>query len=276
MTRSDVMSTGGANGGWMLEAENIHKHFGPLHVLKGISMRIAKGEVVVVVGPSGGGKSTFLRTLNLLEKPDEGFVKVDGLLMGYEQVNGRMVELSDARVSVQRRFFGMVFQQFNLFSHLTALENITVAPIKALGVGRTEAIAEARRLLAMVGLSEKESAYPDQLSGGQQQRIAIARALALKPKVMLFDEPTSALDPEMVSEVLKVMLDLSKGGMTMVVVTHEIGFARMAADRAVLIDGGVIVEEGPPETFFTAPQQERTRQFLDKVLDFHGATLPKA
>jgi ABC-type polar amino acid transport system ATPase subunit len=185
-----------------------------------------------------------------------------------------MVELSDARVSAQRRFFGMVFQQFNLFSHLTALENITVAPIKALRVGRDVATAEARRLLAVVGLSDKEKAYPEQLSGGQQQRIAIARALALKPKVMLFDEPTSALDPEMVSEVLKVMLDLSRGGMTMVVVTHEIGFARMAADRAVLIDGGVIVEEGPPETFFSAPTQERTRQFLDKVLDFHGPSLP--
>jgi polar amino acid transport system ATP-binding protein len=275
MTRSDAATAGAANGGWMLEAENIHKHFGPLHVLKGITMRIAKGEVVVVVGPSGGGKSTFLRTLNLLEKPDQGSVRVDGLLMGYEQVSGRMVALSDARVSAQRRCFGMVFQQFNLFSHLTALDNITVAPIKALRVGRDAAVAEARRLLSMVGLSDKESAYPEQLSGGQQQRIAIARALALKPKVMLFDEPTSALDPEMVSEVLKVMLDLSKGGMTMVVVTHEIGFARLAADRAVLIDGGLIVEEGPPEAFFTAPRQERTRQFLDKVLDFHGPSLPK-
>jgi polar amino acid transport system ATP-binding protein len=274
MTRSDAVTAGAGTDGWMLEAENIHKHFGSLHVLKGVTMRIAKGEVVVVVGPSGGGKSTFLRTLNHLEKPDQGWVKVDGCLMGYEQANGRMVELSDARVSVQRRFFGMVFQQFNLFAHLTALENITVAPIKALKVGREAATAEARRLLAMVGLSEKENAYPEQLSGGQQQRIAIARALALRPKVMLFDEPTSALDPEMVSEVLKVMLDLSKGGMTMVVVTHEIGFARMAADRAVLIDGGVIVEEGPPETFFTAPAHQRTRQFLNKVLDFHGPTLP--
>jgi polar amino acid transport system ATP-binding protein len=274
MTRSDAMEAGVGNGAWMLEAENIHKHFGALHVLKGITMRIAKGEVVVVVGPSGGGKSTFLRSLNHLEKPDAGWVKVDGCLMGYELANGRMVELSDARVSAQRRFFGMVFQQFNLFSHLTALENITVAPIKALRVGRDVATAEARRLLAVVGLSDKEKAYPEQLSGGQQQRIAIARALALKPKVMLFDEPTSALDPEMVSEVLKVMLDLSCGGMTMVVVTHEIGFARMAADRAVLIDGGVIVEEGPPETFFSAPTQERTRQFLDKVLDFHGPSLP--
>jgi polar amino acid transport system ATP-binding protein len=273
MTRSDALTTGVSNGGWMLEAENIHKHFGALHVLKGVTMRIAKGEVVVVVGPSGGGKSTFLRTLNHLEKPDEGWVKVDGCLMGYEQSNGRLVELPDARVSAQRRLFGMVFQQFNLFSHLTAIENITVAPIKALKVDRAVAIAEARELLSVVGLMEKEKAYPEQLSGGQQQRIAIARALALKPKVMLFDEPTSALDPEMVSEVLKVMLDLSRGGMTMVVVTHEIGFARMAADRAVLIDGGVIVEEGPPETFFTAPTQDRTRQFLNKVLDFHGPTL---
>jgi len=275
MTHSDPSEAAGGNGTWMLEVENIHKHFGALHVLKGISMRIAKGEVVVVVGPSGGGKSTFLRTLNYLEKPDQGWVKVDGRLIGYEQSNGRLVALSDSRVSVQRRSFGMVFQQFNLFSHLTALENITVAPIKALKVDRDDAIAEGRRLLGMVGLPDKENAYPDQLSGGQQQRIAIARALALKPKVMLFDEPTSALDPEMVSEVLKVMLDLSRGGMTMVVVTHEIGFARMAAHRAVLIDGGVIVEEGRPEAFFTTPKQERTRQFLNKVLDFHGATLAK-
>jgi len=276
MTHSDPSGAAGGSGTWMLEAENIHKHFGALHVLKGISMRIAKGEVVVVVGPSGGGKSTFLRTLNYLEKPDQGWVKVDGRLIGYEQSNGkRLVALSDSRISVQRRLFGMVFQQFNLFSHLTALENITVAPIKALKVDRDAAIAEGRRLLSVVGLPDKESAYPEQLSGGQQQRVAIARALALKPKVMLFDEPTSALDPEMVSEVLKVMLDLSQGGMTMIVVTHEIGFARMAAHRAVLIDGGVIVEEGKPETFFTAPRQERTRQFLNKVLDFHGATLAK-
>ena len=275
MMRNDAPDAGVGNDNWMLEAENIHKHFGALHVLKGISMRIAKGEVVVIVGPSGGGKSTFLRTLNYLEKPDQGWVKVDGRLIGYEQSNGRLVALSDARISVQRRSFGMVFQQFNLFSHLTALENITVAPIKALKLDRDLAIAEGRRLLGVVGLPDKENAYPEQLSGGQQQRIAIARALALKPKVMLFDEPTSALDPEMVSEVLKVMLDLSRDGMTMIVVTHEIGFARMAAHRAVLIDGGVIVEEGKPEAFFRAPTQERTRQFLNKVLDFHGATLSK-
>ena len=275
MTRNDAPYAGVGNDTWMLEAENIHKHFGALHVLKGISMRIAKGEVVVVVGPSGGGKSTFLRTLNYLEKPDQGWVKVDGCLIGYEQSNGRLVALPDARISIQRRSFGMVFQQFNLFSHLTALENITVAPIKALKLDRDLAIAEGRRLLGVVGLPDKENAYPEQLSGGQQQRIAIARALALKPKVMLFDEPTSALDPEMVSEVLKVMLDLSRDGMTMIVVTHEIGFARMAAHRAVLIDGGVIVEEGKPDAFFTAPTQERTRQFLNKVLDFHGATLSK-
>ena len=275
MTRTDAPYAGAGNDIWMLEAENIHKHFGALHVLKGISMRIAKGEVVVVVGPSGGGKSTFLRTLNYLEKPDQGWVKVDGCLIGYEQSNGRLVALPDARISIQRRSFGMVFQQFNLFSHLTALENITVAPIKALKLDRDLAIAEGRRLLGVVGLPDKENAYPEQLSGGQQQRIAIARALALKPKVMLFDEPTSALDPEMVSEVLKVMLDLSRDGMTMIVVTHEIGFARMAAHRAVLIDGGVIVEEGKPDAFFTAPTQERTRQFLNKVLDFHGATLSK-
>ncbi|HZS82926.1 MAG TPA: amino acid ABC transporter ATP-binding protein [Stellaceae bacterium] len=272
MTRSDAAcGTANGSGPWMLEIENIHKRFGPLTVLRGIDMRVAKGEVVVIVGPSGGGKSTFLRTLNHLEKPDEGRVKVDGQLIGCEERNGRLVALPDSRVAVQRRQFGMVFQQFNLFAHMTALENITAAPIKVLKVPREEAVAEARRLLALVGLPDKEKAYPEQLSGGQQQRIAIARALALKPKVMLFDEPTSALDPEMVSDVLKVMLDLSEGGMTMVVVTHEIGFARMAADRAVLIDGGVIVEEGPPDAFFANPQHERTRKFLSKVLD-HRAT----
>ncbi|HLI13852.1 MAG TPA: amino acid ABC transporter ATP-binding protein [Alphaproteobacteria bacterium] len=251
---------------WVLEAENVHKRFGGLHVLKGISMRVAKGEVVVIVGPSGGGKSTFLRTINLLERPDEGTIRVCGELMGYKTVNGRQVELPDTTVAVQRRCIGMVFQQFNLFSHMTALENITAAPVKVLGTAKRAAVEEARRLLNLVGLPDKEKAYPDQLSGGQQQRIAIARALAMHPKLMLFDEPTSALDPEMVSDVLDVMLELSEEGMTMIVVTHEIGFARKAADRAVFIEGGVVVEEAAPDKFFADPASERTRRFLSKVL----------
>jgi polar amino acid transport system ATP-binding protein len=251
---------------WVLEAQNVHKHFGPLHVLKGISMQVAKGEVVVIVGPSGGGKSTFLRTINHLEKPDEGAIRVCGELIGYKDTGGRTLELPDSKVAVQRRRMGMVFQQFNLFSHMTALENITSAPVNVLKVEKADAIADARRLLDLVGLPDKEKAYPDQLSGGQQQRIAIARALAMHPQLMLFDEPTSALDPEMVVDVLNVMLELSREGMTMIVVTHEIGFARMAADRAVFIEDGAIVEEGTPEKFFAAPESERTRQFLGKVL----------
>ncbi len=262
-------AAGAANAGdWVLEAENVHKRYGGLHVLKGISMRVAKGEVVVIVGPSGGGKSTFLRTINHLERPDEGRIRISGQVLGYKEADGRTVELSDAETSIQRRAIGMVFQQFNLFSHMTALDNITAAPIHVLKTPKDAAVAEARRLLALVGLPEKEGAYPDQLSGGQQQRVAIARALAMHPKLMLFDEPTSALDPEMVTDVLRVMLDLSEKGMTMIVVTHEIGFAREAADRAVFIEGGVIVEEGSPEQFFAAPRSERTRQFLGKVL--HG------
>ncbi|MFI4987373.1 MAG: amino acid ABC transporter ATP-binding protein [Alphaproteobacteria bacterium] len=253
-------------GAWVLEAENIHKHFGHFHALKGISMRVAKGEVVVIVGPSGGGKSTFLRTINHLERPDEGTIRVCGELIGRRTSDGGSVELSDSRVAVQRRSIGMVFQQFNLFSHMTAIENITAAPVNVLKIDKLAAAEEARRLLALVGLPEKEKAYPEQLSGGQQQRVAIARALAMHPRLMLFDEPTSALDPEMVVDVLNVMLELSREGMTMIVVTHEIGFARMAADRAVFIEGGLVVEDGPPETFFSAPESERTRQFLSKVL----------
>jgi polar amino acid transport system ATP-binding protein len=259
-------ATPSAGPEWVLEAEDVHKHYGGLHVLKGVSLRVAKGEVVVIVGPSGGGKSTFLRTINHLERPDRGSIKVCGAVMGYRPQDGRMVELSDAQVSVQRRDIGMVFQQFNLFSHMTALENITAAPINVLKQKKDAAVAEAGRLLELVGLPDKAHAYPDHLSGGQQQRVAIARALAMHPKLMLFDEPTSALDPEMVSDVLNVMLDLSREGMTMIVVTHEIGFARMAADRTVFIEGGVIVEEGPPDAFFSKPKNERTQRFLSKVL----------
>jgi polar amino acid transport system ATP-binding protein len=263
---SSLAATAAAEPEWVLEAENVHKRFGELHVLRGISMRVAKGEVVVIVGPSGGGKSTFLRTINLLERPNEGAIRVCGQLMGYRKTNGGSVELPDSVVSMQRRSIGMVFQQFNLFSHMTALDNITAAPIKVLRIRKEEAVAEARRLLKLVGLPEKENAYPEQLSGGQQQRVAIARALAMNPKLILFDEPTSALDPEMVSDVLDVMLELSNEGMTMIVVTHEIGFARKAADRAVFIEGGLVVEEAAPEKFFADPSSERTRQFLSKVL----------
>jgi polar amino acid transport system ATP-binding protein len=260
---------GGRTGGaaeWVLEAENIHKYFGSHHVLKGISLKVARGEVVVIVGPSGGGKSTFLRTINHLEKPDRGLIRVGGQLIGYRTSEGRLSELSDARISAQRREIGMVFQQFNLFPHMTVLQNITAAPINVMGIARDAAIVEARRLLAVVGLPEKEGAYPEQLSGGQQQRVAIARALAMRPKLMLFDEPTSALDPEMVADVLAVMLELSRDGMTMIVVTHEIGFARTAAHRAVFIEGGQVVEEAPPDVFFVAPTSERAQQFLSKVL----------
>jgi polar amino acid transport system ATP-binding protein len=254
------------NGSWLLEIEDLHKSFGANAVLNGVSLQIAKGEVVVVVGPSGGGKSTLLRTINRLERPDRGVIKLDGDLIGYRSKDGRLIELGEREIAAQRRHIGMVFQQFNLFSHMTVLDNITAGPIKVLRRPKDEAVSEARRLLALVGLSEKESAYPEQLSGGQQQRVAIARALAMHPKLMLFDEPTSALDPEMVSDVLDVMLDLSKRGMTMIVVTHEIGFARQAAHRAIFVDGGQIVEGGAPVDFFDNPQLERTRKFLGKVL----------
>ncbi|HLW59463.1 MAG TPA: amino acid ABC transporter ATP-binding protein [bacterium] len=250
----------------VLEVADVHKFFGRQHVLKGISMRVSKGEVVVIVGPSGGGKSTFLRIINHLERADQGWVKVGGHLIGYREAGGRLVELSETRIAKHRSEIGMVFQQFNLFAHLTALENITVAPVNVLRVARRTAVDDARRLLALVGLSDKASAYPEQLSGGQQQRVAIARALAIHPKLMLFDEPTSALDPEMVTEVLDVMLKLSRDGMTMVVVTHEIGFARATADRVAFMEGGRIVEENMPDRFFANPENERTRQFLSKVL----------
>ena len=251
----------------IVEAVNVHKYFGDNHVLRGINLSVQEGEVIVIIGPSGSGKSTFLRCLNHLEKIDEGRIRVCGHYVGYkESADGRLVELGESEVARQRRDIGMVFQQFNLFPHLTALENITAAPIHVLEMDVEEAQENARRLLALVGLPEKADSYPAHLSGGQQQRVAIARALAMNPKVMLFDEPTSALDPEMITEVLDVMMDLSKQGMTMIVVSHEMGFAQAAADRAALIDGGVIVEEAPPEEFFNNPKHERTRQFLDKIL----------
>lgn len=247
-------------------ANNVHKYFDHLHVLKGIDLEVRRAEVVVIVGPSGSGKSTFLRCLNYLEKIDEGRIEVCGHLMGYEENDGHLRELPEREVAQQRRNIGMVFQQFNLFPHLTALENITAAPINVLDVDEEVAREQAHKLLAMVGLPEKAHSYPGHLSGGQEQRVAIARALAMDPKVMLFDEPTSALDPEMITEVLDVMIDLSKKGMTMIVVTHEMGFGRAAADRIVFMDDGQIVEEAPPEEFYNNPRHERTKMFLSKIL----------
>ena len=240
----------------MIEVLGVHKSFGSLEVLRGVSLEVEAGEVVVVLGPSGSGKSTLLRTINHLEKVDRGFIAVDGELIGYRRRGDKLYELKERDVLKQRRNIGFVFQNFNLFPHLTALEN----------VAEVAELAEARRFLDRVGLADKENAYPRQLSGGQQQRVAIARALATQPKVVLFDEPTSALDPELVGEVLDVLRDLARSGTTMVVVTHEIGFAREVADRIVFIDQGVIVEEGTPGEVLDHPVHERTRAFLSKVL----------
>jgi len=250
----------------IVEIEDVHKYFGALHVLKGIGMTVQRGEVIVLIGPSGSGKSTLLRCINHLEKIDGGRIRVNGHPVGYREVDGRSVELREREVARQRQDVGMVFQQFNLFPHLTALENITAGPIHVLQKKRDEAAGRARQLLDMVGLPQKADAYPAQLSGGQQQRIAIARALAMQPNLMLFDEPTSALDPEMITEVLDVMLKLSDQGMTMIVVTHEMGFAKAAADRIIFMDEGRMVEEAKADHFFTHPQHERTRQFLSKIL----------
>ena len=249
----------------MVEAHGIHKYFGHNHVLQGIDLKVSKGEVVVIVGPSGSGKSTFLRTINHLDAPDEGWVRIDGALLGYRSGNAGQVAVSDATLSEQRRQIGMVFQQFNLFSHMTALENVMSGPVRVLRTNRTKAGEAARGLLALVGLEDKAASYPDQLSGGQQQRVAIARALAMHPKVMLFDEPTSSLDPEMVHEVLQVMLDLSRQGMTMIIVTHEIQFANKAADRILFMDSGMIIEEGTPAELVNNPRNERTQKFLRLV-----------
>lgn len=240
----------------MIEVKNLEKSFGKNHVLRGINETINEGEVVCIIGPSGSGKSTFLRCLNLLEQPTSGEVILDG-----EKINA-----PDRDIDKIREKLGMVFQNFNLFPHMSVLDNITMAPIKVKGQARGEAEAEARRLLDVVGLLDKAEAYPSSLSGGQKQRVAIARALAMKPEIMLFDEPTSALDPEMVGEVLAVMKQLAEDGMTMVIVTHEMGFAREVADRVLFIDGGVILEQGMPEEIFGNPQNERTQTFLSMVL----------
>ena len=250
----------------ILEAHDVHKSFGHLEVLRGIDLTVYPRETVVILGPSGSGKSTFLRCINLLESLDRGRVLVDGRDVGYDVRGDRLRELSPTEVASRRRDIGMVFQQFNLFPHMTVLENIIEGPVGVKGEKRSQATQRARELLKQVGLEGREGAYPRQLSGGQQQRVAIARALAMQPKLMLFDEPTSALDPELVGEVLKTMEELARGGLTMVVVTHEISFAREAADRVVFMDAGVIVEEGDPEQVIDDPQHERTRTFLSRFL----------
>lgn len=250
----------------MIQATDVHKHFGDLHVLRGISLAVERGQVVVIIGPSGSGKSTFLRCLNHLEKISHGRITIDGELVGYRMVKGQLKEDKPRNIARMRAEVGMVFQRFNLFPHRTALQNITEAPIHVRGLSRDEAIARARALLVRVGLPDKENAYPAQLSGGQQQRVAIARALAMQPKVMLFDEATSALDPELVEEVLGVMRDLASNGMTMVVVTHEMGFARQMGNHIVFMDQGKIVEEGSPAKIFEAPENPRTQAFLRAVL----------
>jgi polar amino acid transport system ATP-binding protein len=252
--------------GPMVKAEGVHKRFGVNEVLKGIDLEVGKGEVMCMLGPSGSGKSTFLRCINHLEKINAGRLSVDGELVGYRESAGKLYELRDRDITRKRAQIGMVFQHFNLFPHMTAMENVTLAPVRVLGVARDEARKRAQTLLKRVGLADKLDAYPVALSGGQQQRVAIARALCMQPKLMLFDEPTSALDPELVGEVLDVMRQLAQDGMTMIVVTHEMGFAREVGDTAVFMDGGVVVEAGPPGQVLVNPQQERTRAFLSKVL----------
>ena len=249
----------------LLEARDVVKRFGGRPVLDGVSLRVARGETVVIIGPSGSGKTTFLRCLNHLERIDSGAVLLDGTSVGYREGRRGPVEQSPREIALTRRRIGFVFQRFNLFPHLSALDNVAVAPRRVLGLPQPEAEARARQLLARVGLADKEASRPAQLSGGQQQRVAIARALAMRPEVMLFDEPTSALDPEMVAEVIEVMRELVDEGMTMVVVTHEMGFARAAADRIVMMEDGRILEEGPAAAMISAPKHDRTRRFLTQI-----------
>ncbi len=250
----------------MVHADRVSKSFGSNEVLKSISLTVKRGEVLCLVGPSGSGKSTFLRCINHLEVVDAGRLEVDGELIGYTERGDRLYEMHPKEAARQRRDIGMVFQRFNLFPHMTALENIIEAPMRVKGVKKDAAVARARELLTRVGLAAKADAYPAHLSGGQQQRVAIARALAMDPKLMLFDEPTSALDPELVGEVLAVMKQLAESGMTMIVVTHEMGFAREVADSLVFMDGGVVVESGDPREVLSNPQHQRTKTFLSKVL----------
>ncbi len=249
----------------IVKADKVNKHFGSLHVLKDVDLEVHKNEVVIIIGPSGSGKSTFLRCINHLEKINSGHIYVNGHLIGYLDRGGRLVEDSEKNIARQRAEIGMVFQRFNLFPHLTALENIIEAPVRVRKIPEDQARADAERLLTRVGLVEKRDKYPNQLSGGQQQRVAIARALAMKPSLMLFDEPTSALDPEMIGEVLDVMKELAHE-MTMIVVSHEMGFARAAGNRVYFMDMGRIIEEGTPDSFFDNPREERTRQFLSQIL----------
>jgi len=250
----------------MVAARGIHKRFGAVEVLKGIDLDVEAGKVVCIIGASGAGKSTFLRCINFLERPDQGYIMVGGALVGYRRVGDRLHEVKERELCAARAGIGMVFQRFNLFQHMTVLDNVAIAPVLVRKEERAAAEARARALLDRVGLGAKEARYPRQLSGGEQQRVAIARALAMEPRVMLFDEATSALDPELVGEVLDVMRSLAEEGMTMIVVTHEIGFAREVADEVVFMDGGVIAERGPPGEILRAPRSERTREFLARVL----------
>ncbi|MGX1159101.1 amino acid ABC transporter ATP-binding protein (PAAT family) [Arthrobacter sp. SLBN-100] len=251
----------------LVEITKVHKSFGATEVLKGVSLTVEPGGVAVIVGPSGSGKSTLLRTINHLEKVDGGYISIDGQLVGYEVRGERLHELREKDILKQRTDIGMVFQNFNLFPHLTALENVAEAPVVAQGRSKDEARRRGLELLDRVGLKDRAGAYPRQLSGGQQQRVAIARALALDPKILLFDEPTSALDPELVNEVLDVIRELAKSGTTLIIVTHEMGFARDVADTVAFMDQGQIVEQGTPEQIFTNPQEPRTRSFFSKVLE---------
>jgi len=250
----------------MVRAEGVRKRFGRHEVLRGIDLEVNTGEVMCIIGPSGSGKSTFLRCINHLEKVDGGRLSVGGQLVGYRENGGRLYELRDKEVSLRRAEVGMVFQHFNLFPHITVLENVTIGPISVKGEAKATAVERAVKLLGRVGLDDKVLAYPRQLSGGQQQRVAIARALGMEPKLMLFDEPTSALDPELVGDVLDVMRALAEDGMTMIVVTHEMGFAREVGDSLVFMDEGVIVESGPPKEVLSSPKQERTQVFLSRIL----------
>ncbi|MFJ3881183.1 amino acid ABC transporter ATP-binding protein [Streptomyces sp. NPDC090077] len=250
----------------MVKAEGVHKSYGAAHILRGIDLEVAPREVFCLVGPSGSGKSTFLRCINHLERINAGRLSVDGQLVGYKQKGDKLYELKDSEVAAQRRDIGMVFQRFNLFPHMTAIENVMEAPVLVKGESKAVARERAVKLLDRVGLGTKGGNYPSQLSGGQQQRVAIARALAMEPKLMLFDEPTSALDPELVGDVLDVMRDLAESGMTMIVVTHEMGFAREVGDNLVFMDGGVVVESGNPRDVLGNPQHDRTKAFLSKVL----------
>jgi polar amino acid transport system ATP-binding protein len=256
-----------SSNGPVLQAEDVVKRFGRLEVLKGVSLEVDPREVVCIIGPSGSGKTTFIRCINHLEKIDGGRIEVNGHLIGYRERNGKLVEDTEANIARQRAEIGMVFQRFNLFPHKTALGNVIEAPLHVRRVPKERAIAQGKALLERVGLGDKLDVYPGKLSGGQQQRVAIARALAMNPALMLFDEPTSALDPEVIGEVLDVMKNLAfELGTTMIVVTHEMGFAREVADRVVMMDDGAIIEEAPPTQFFDHPSQERTKRFLSKIL----------